>query len=281
VAWFAEELTVGSWYTSMASDDRGVRGKITCVVFDIDGVLIDTARMVSAGQANVIDILGAESQGRERDILEAWQDLAVTIGGKVSSAFVACLVDECRLRGIEVRREVSVYEAFMDGYWRDVEALPGGAELLRWLKDQRIFTGILSNGKRSAQLRKLELAGLLDWFDEALIEVHEPDSKHAKPDPSKLRELLDKAGVDRVRTVYVGDRVSDVLTARLCGCGSVLLAAGCDHPNVNTALRVARESARDRLLIARPDLTVTSLSVLQQWLMVNQLRDDAAGGLAF
>jgi HAD superfamily hydrolase (TIGR01549 family) len=235
---------------------------VSLVVFDIDGVLIDTAGMVTAGQMSVAQRLGLFGRDQE-ELQEAWRDLAVTIGGEVTPAFLECLLEECRLRGLQVQQDAPVFDAFLEAYWKNVTSMARAGHLMQWLYDRDIRVGIVSNGSRSTQLRKLQLAGMLDWFDSALIEIRESDSRYAKPDPSVLRTLINKVGTSPLSTAYVGDRVGDVLTAKLCGCISVLLADEVDHPNVNENLRVVREVAGSHLLIAKPDLVVPSLHLLQ------------------
>lgn len=239
---------------------------IRCVVFDIDGVLIDTSEMVKAGQRSVACCLGIRRSGDEEIFFEVWRNLAIVLGTSISSFFLDCVVRECRKNGLVLRDKPQLYDVFQSGYWSDVRPAPHADHLIRWLNSSNIKTGILSDGDSPSQLRKLELAGLLQLFESSSISIQDPTSKYSKPNPTKLLGLVSSLGIDIRDVAYIGDRASDILVAKLSGCVAVRLADGREHPNVNAGLRAVRGAAGNSLYLTTPDLTVDSLEDFMRWL---------------
>ena len=66
----------------------------------------------------------------------------------------------------------------------------------------------------------LEETGLAPFFEEV---VSVADGFPRKPAPDGLDYLVDKYGLDRRRTYYVGDRDVDARCAKNAGVGSILL----------------------------------------------------------
>ncbi len=236
--------------------------QVRCVIFDIDGVLVDTARMVKAGQESVALRLGITRADDELYFFEAWQNLAVLLGSPISEFFLECLVEECKLQGVSLKRSGRLLDDFLAGYWRKVRAVPNARNALRELGVAGTKLAVLSDGDSDAQLRKLQLAGLREFFDPPSISIASSGSEYAKPNPVKLSGLISTIGVDFQEAAYVGDRESDVLVARLCGCLAVRFVDGREHPNVNAGLRAVRSAAGDSLHLTVPDLTVASFSEL-------------------
>lgn len=233
------------------------------VVFDIDGVLIDTASMIRAGQRRVEELLGLSSDSDEAQFHDAWRNLAVVLGSRITPFFLNCLAEEFRLRGRPTTDSWLLHGGFIQDYWRAVRPTPSARDVLQWLKRKGIKRAILSDGEEAAQIRKLRDADLFDLFDPSLIEVQASDSHLAKPNPAMLRQLVSRMQAKASEVAYIGDRESDVLVAKLSGCFAVRLADGKEHPNVYAQLRSVREVAANHLRLAVPDLTVDSLIALK------------------
>jgi phosphoglycolate phosphatase len=103
-------------------------------------------------------------------------------------------------------------------------ALPGRAELLESLFDERIFLGVVSN-KTGALLRRE--ADHIGWSGLFGSVVGAGDAPLDKPDPAPVRLALGPSGVGPSETVwFVGDTGVDITCARNSGCVPVLLGSG-------------------------------------------------------
>ena len=81
--------------------------------------------------------------------------------------------------------------------------------------------GIITNGPADVQRAKIELLGVEDLVDFAVVSG---EFGVAKPDPAIFREALDRAGVAADEAIYIGDSVEhDMVGARAAGVRSVWL----------------------------------------------------------
>lgn len=81
--------------------------------------------------------------------------------------------------------------------------------------------GLVTNGARHTQQRKLEALGIEEYFDATVFATPE---EALKPDPDPFHWALEEMGVPPNRAVHVGDSLeSDVKGAEAAGVRSVWL----------------------------------------------------------
>lgn len=112
----------------------------------------------------------------------------------------------------------AVYRKAYDRHWRHV---PGSIELLDSLRRAGAWLGVVTNGRKSDQLPKLERLGLLARFDDVLIsEVLGCE----KPSPEFFAQAAARARVDPSDCVVVGDLWhTDIVGAVASGMSAVWL----------------------------------------------------------
>lgn len=95
-----------------------------------------------------------------------------------------------------------------DPYYLDLLAqgkalIPGAIELLRWLRSQGYTIGVLSNGFKEVQHRKIRNAGLEPYID---IVVLSDDIGINKPDPRIYQYAMQRTGAtDPASHLMIGD----------------------------------------------------------------------------
>jgi phosphoglycolate phosphatase len=105
---------------------------------------------------------------------------------------------------------LSIYERRMTSHTR---CYPGTEQTLASL-DGRASLAVLTNKPTPHTVRLLEHLGIARHF--AWV-VGGDGTFPRKPDPASLRHLMDQAGVSPAQTLYVGDSMVDVETARRAG----------------------------------------------------------------
>lgn len=100
-----------------------------------------------------------------------------------------------------------------------IPLMTGAVEILNWTAEQGIQNFVYTHKSDNA-FQVLEDLGVRDHFTEILTS----DSGFSrKPSPEALLFLIDKYGLDRENTYYIGDRLLDVETAVNAGIHSINL----------------------------------------------------------
>ncbi len=98
------------------------------------------------------------------------------------------------------------------------------ATTLRTLRERGYQTGIITNGSRLLQNRKLDISGLRPLLDVAVVSG---DEGVHKPNPELFRRAAARLGLSPTQCVYVGDHpINDMQGARDAGMHTVFLNAG-------------------------------------------------------
>lgn len=150
------------------------------VVFDLDGVLIDSA------EANVQAFrYGLEQVGV---VVSDPEDVLSLVGYPA--------LDMLTKLGCPEKDAKGVFEDFVKPFYISnlptlASAYPGALTVLSELREAGFLIGACTSGDRQTQTEALDSIGLLDYIEE----MQTPDdSKYRKPDPDYLNELLGRLG---------------------------------------------------------------------------------------
>lgn len=131
------------------------------------------------------------------------------------SGFYAELLPEATLEGLEV-----LYERFFAGLQDNVSLLPGAREFLDFCDTTGRRTFLLSTIKASHFHTQASRLGVLDAFEHPYVEIMDKREK--------IREILDTHGLLPEETIFVGDMVHDIETAKHGGVLGVAVLTGFD-----------------------------------------------------
>jgi HAD superfamily hydrolase (TIGR01509 family) len=186
----------------------GTRGVGDCdpheaVVFDCDGLLLDTEDCWSRGQVAMFARYGREFTPEDKRLF-------LGMSHEASGRLLAAVLDQ-------PGREETLAEEQLALCWNEVVAgatpLPGAVELLDALRG-RLPVGLASNSPRGLVEAALDTAGLADAFDLVLAgdEVSRP-----KPDPEIYVTVCRRLGAHPSRSVALEDSPTGVSAARAAG----------------------------------------------------------------
>ena len=164
---------------------------LEAVIFDLDGVLMDSEQRWNAAKEALVRGSGG-----------SWRAEAPTVMmGMSSPEWSAYLRDELGvpLAADAISREV--VGRMQDGYRQELPLLPGAVETVRALAD-RWPLGLASSSNREVIDLVLELADLGDAFR---VTVSSEEVERGKPDPEVYLRTARELGADPARCVAIED----------------------------------------------------------------------------
>jgi HAD superfamily hydrolase (TIGR01509 family) len=185
--------------------DSEAVGLPEAVVFDNDGLLLDTESVWTRAEEDLFERRGAQfSPADKRELVG-------------TSAEIAAKVLEHRLgepgRGAALIEELN--ELVVAELEHGVEAMVGARELLHALKERGTPIGLVSNSPLIFVRRSLELVGFEDRFD-VVLSAHEVVAPKPAPDP--YLEACKRLGVaPGPAVVALEDSPTGVAAARAAG----------------------------------------------------------------
>ena len=202
-------------------------------LFDFDGVLADSLDFYAEAVVRCLKRLGTP-------IVKDKQDYLALFDGNFYESLAARGVDLAAFR--QAAGEVL---AGMDH--GAMKPFAGLVPVLAALSEANILAVVSSNGFRTINETLIRF-GFASYFRE----IFGSDSGFSKKE--KIAQTLEKYGISRERTFYVGDTAGDILEARAAGVRSVAVAWGWH--------------SRERLAAVRPDFLVDApeglLAIIQR-----------------
>lgn len=181
------------------------------VIFDMDGVLVDTERLLLAGYEQAAQTLGVTAR---REIYFE------TIGKSVvdtAAVFAAHYGDEALGMAL-LERMRAIAAAHMRAH--GVPVKPGAAELVAFLKERGCALALASSNSRAHIDAQLTGAGLLSYF-EAIVSGDAV--ARAKPDPEIYLAAFEALGLPEAVGYAVEDSVAGVYAASAAGLRTMLV----------------------------------------------------------
>jgi HAD superfamily hydrolase (TIGR01509 family) len=168
------------------------------VVFDCDGVLVDTERLTVGVEARVLTELGWPHTVEE--VVTRWM-------GRSSAAQLAELEERLGPHGSRTFDERTTSE-LADVFERELNAVEGISALLDRLEAAGVPTCVASSGTHERMRHTLGLTGLYDRFAGRIFSATEVE--HGKPAPDLFLHAASSMGVDPSACVVVEDSVYGV-----------------------------------------------------------------------
>ena len=215
----------------------GAPGRLEAVLFDLDGVVTDTARAHAAAWKRLFDeFLRTRADERREEFrpFDPERDYRVYVDGKPRNDGVRSFL---RSRGIELPEGTpedppdadtvaglgNRKQQYFRGWLRDhqVQTYPGTMRLLHELHAAGVKTALFSSSRNTEDV--LRNAGALDLF---AVRVDGNDLRAldlpGKPDPAMLREAASRLGVPPGRAAVIEDAIAGVEAGVRGGFGLVI-----------------------------------------------------------
>lgn len=136
------------------------------------------------------------------------------------------------------------YNSFFPLSQKSAEPIPHAREILDYLSGRGTRIFLLSAVTAEHFAEQAEQLGFQHCFEQTYLAVRDKRQR--------IHDLLEENGLKPEETAFVGDMCHDIDAARAAGITSVAVLTGYDSAN--------------KLSLARPDLMLSDLSQLQQWI---------------
>jgi HAD superfamily hydrolase (TIGR01509 family) len=183
---------------------------IELVIFDCDGVLVDSERLANRVLAELLTEVGLPTTTEES--IAAYMGLSTASWTALAAENLGAPLPDDFLD----RYHAGVYAAFD----RELDAVPGVADVVRRL---RWPTCVASSGEHERMRRTLGRTGLHDHFEGRIYSATEV--QRGKPHPDLFLHAADRMGADPGRCVVVEDSPFGVKGAVAAGMTALGYAA--------------------------------------------------------
>lgn len=173
---------------------------IKAVLFDLDGTLIDTNKLIAESFKHTFKIHHNEEKSDK--------EVSVFFGQPLEDSFKVYGEDICKAM-IETYRGYN--EKIHDTMCKEFE---GTTETIKTLKEMGIRLAIVTSKRKSLAERGMEINGILEYFD-AIITPE--DTKEHKPKPGPVLKACEVLGINPEEALMVGDSNFDLMSGKSAG----------------------------------------------------------------
>jgi HAD superfamily hydrolase (TIGR01509 family) len=184
------------------------------VLFDCDGVLVDSERLAVAIDVRAIGALGWPIT--EAEVIELFL-------GR-SEADIFAMIQQHIGRALPVGWDESWDAEFRRVFDEELEAVPGVTEAVKVVAAGGFQTCVASSGSTQKMRRTLGKAGLWDFFEGRIYSATQV--ARGKPEPDLFLYAAEQVGVRPARCVVVEDSRFGVAAAKAAGMKAIGFAGG-------------------------------------------------------
>jgi HAD superfamily hydrolase (TIGR01509 family) len=201
-----------------------VSGSIEAVVFDLDGVLVQSEELWDAARREL-----AQEHGIE------WPDDATdAMMGMSSREWSKYVHEEIGVPDPPEEINRKVLEWVEERYRTDLPWIPGAQEAVRRL-GARFPLGLATSSNREIIDLVVEVGGFEELFE---VTVSSEEVERGKPAPDVYLEVTNRMGVDPTRSVAIEDSTNGLLAAAAAGM-RVIAIPNDAHPPAEKGLDAA------------------------------------------
>lgn len=180
--------------------------KYKLVLFDLDGTLVNTLEAICKS----VNEAFTEMNLKTYTLAEGQNLIGHGVEGIVEKVFLMESYDENKINKDTMKKIIRKYYEIYFNY--NVKLYEGIEKLLNFLVENNIKIGIVTN-KDQKLAEETVKNNLYKWNFIEVIGANDKKYKR-KPDPCSINYILEKYNINREDTLFVGDMIVDVETAK-------------------------------------------------------------------
>ncbi len=188
--------------------------KLSCILFDLDGTLADTA-------PDLIDSLNRSLQKHD------YNPVNVAEIKPYISLGAAAMVEHSLNNNCSERQKSSIVNAMLENYQQNngqhTRLYTGMAELLKMLENKGIKWGVVTNKRKRFTI---PLMKALKLTSRAACIISGDTTANSKPHPEPMLTACKHADVDPGQCLYIGDAAHDIEAGKKAGMKTMVAAYG-------------------------------------------------------
>jgi len=187
-----------------------MHGRIKAIIFDSDGTLVDTRKLILHGYKTVLKRHGLDHLTTDTYIKQR-------LGKPVPETYQQLLAGH-HLK-LDIDELVKEHDSVQNENTHLVKAYDQTEQLLKLWRKEGIKICLFTSGNKMMIERNLSAAGIknpLNLFD-AIVTAD--DDLPRKPEPDAIQELLKRVGVEAKDSVVVGDHPYDIVSGKRAKAG--------------------------------------------------------------
>ncbi|WP_028035530.1 HAD family phosphatase [Chelativorans sp. J32] len=223
--------------------------QLDLVIFDCDGVLVDSEIVAARVEAEMLREAGYDISAEElaeRYSGLTFKDIMMHIEKEAQMLFQASLIEHAEARVDERLRA-------------EVKAIPGVAEAISSLSVKRCICSNSREERIEAMLRRTNLAR---FFEDVIFSSFAIPTKRPKPAPDVFLYAAEQMGADPAKTIVIEDSVHGIAGAKAAGM-RVIGFTGASHSHPRHA-SMLMEAGAETTISRMADLKAT-LAALAEW----------------
>lgn len=176
--------------------------KYQTILFDLDGTLIDTTDLIVRCFEYSLSLY---------DVKKTRHEIASLIGLPLMEQFKIYFKDKNLIEKDYLNAAEKHMEYQLSIWQEEIKLFIGIKETLQFLKDKNIPLGIVTSRRKNTMTLFTQHLGIYSFFD--TIITPEDTEKH-KPNSEPTFKALNDLSADPQKTLFVGDAVFDLLSAK-------------------------------------------------------------------
>jgi phosphoglycolate phosphatase len=204
---------------------------IEAMLFDFEGTLVDFQWKLSEAVEETLELL--RHMGFPQDLVMSRKYSTLMTEAMQAATDIGLPPDQVR------KRIGCVYDRYDEDALTRWALRPCVKDFLHTIKSQGIRAGLVSNVGDKTLHKALSKLSLTDFFD---VILSRNDVLNLKPNPEGLNLAIEKLGIGKDSSIYLGDSLDDLNAARNAGMRIMIITDG--------------ENLRADILAAEPDYVI-------------------------